>query len=169
MKKVALRHLLRQIATTPVLVFHGYGTGKIYETDLIEQFIEPANNIEFWRNSKLEVPGSLIGVDYPYPVESIEVDVEVHRKTRVKNRKTTLRTGYEVKYQSCSGSAEDKIVASAHRLALLIRARKLDRGFIVIGGNAWTPLPLYAAAAVHPKVEVISEAKFMQMAANRKL
>jgi len=170
-KKFSLNNLLKQISNTPVFVFHGYGTGKLFEDEMIDRFLKPSTNIKFWRNSKIAVPGRHISPDYPFDFENIEVDAEVHREVRAtKTRRAgTQRTGYEFKYQSCSGSAEDKVVASAHRLALLIRARKLDRGYIVVGGDAWTALPLAFASKVHAKVQVISEKQFAQMAAARAL
>lgn len=160
---VRLKALRKDIATTPVLAYHGYGTGRIFEDDLISQHIETCGNVSFTRNAKIQVPGSLIGSDYPYDSETIEVDALVLRKP--KRASAVVRSGYEIKYQSCSGTAEDKIVASAYRLSLLIKANKLDRGFIVLGGNAWTPLPLYIAASIHPNVKLISEITFAKMAA----
>lgn len=169
--KIRLRKVLKDLATTPILAFRGYGTGKIFEDDLVEQLIKPATNIEYSRNHRIEIPGALIGADYPHAIESIEVDVFVRRS--VKNRETgrvrANRSAYEIKYQSCSGTAEDKIVASARRLSLLLRARKIDEGFIVVGGDAWNALPLYMAASEHPKIKVISEADFARRAARRQL
>jgi hypothetical protein len=169
--KIRLRRVLKDLATTPILAFRGYGTGKIFEDDLVEQVIEPATNIEYWRNHKIAVPGSLIGADYPHAFENIEVDVFVRRpvKGRGAARTRVNRAAYEIKYQSCPGTAEDKIVASARRLALLLRARKIDEGFIVVGGDAWNALPLYMAASEHPKIKVISEADFARKAARRQL
>lgn len=157
MRKVSLKKVLKNIAQTPIFAFHGYGTGRLFEDDMVDRYFGGRRGIAIERNARITVPGSLIGVDYPHAEESIEVDVLCTRKPKAGGR--TVRTGYEMKYQSCAGTAEDKIVASAFRLTMLIRARKLDSGYIVIGGDAWNALPLYAAASIHPKVKVISEAE----------
>jgi hypothetical protein len=161
MRKVSLKKVLRNIANTPIFTFHGYGTGRLFEDDMVDRYFEGRSGIAFERNARLVVPGALLGNDYPHAEESIEVDVLSVR--RPKSAARAIRSGYEMKYQSCPGTAEDKIVASAYRLTMLVRARKIDYGFIVIGGDAWNSFPLYAAASLHPKVKVISEVELASM------